>query len=604
MFIRRVRKKTPKTGTTYFYHQLVESYRTPKGPRQRTLLNLGKLDFEPKDLKGLANRIEEILCGQCPAFPCSRQIEQMARHFASLLRKKRLQGSLPQPQAPKQTWQTVDPESLKSEDVRTVGAETVGAWAYEKLQMTRILRNSGFNEADIERAKVLIVGKLIHPASERETFQWFQQRSALDEVMGIEAKHVSLSSLYRTCDRLVAQKEAVEQSLVEKERDLFGLGEKIILYDLTNTCFEGNPSAQETQRGASREKRSDRPLVTLAMVLDEDGFPKTSKVFPGNVSEPGTLEAILGELLLYRPRQPCPTRPTVVIDAGIATESNLQAIRTKGLDYVCVDRRRVHEASEGNPTVVHDGPSGVVKAIRSADSSEVFLYCESPGLYQKEKSVKNRFRMRFEQDLQRLADSLEKKGGIKKYEKVLERIGRLKEKYRLVARFYEIHVEQKDGKAVGLSWHLKDEQGLEQRFSGRYRLRSSRTDLSDRELWDLYNMLTQEETSFRSLKNELSLRPVHHRVSHRIQGHLFVTVLAYHLLCVIQRALHAADIHHPWTTLRRHLSGQVRVTTSMVNDNGLVIHIRHTSEPEPVHLEIYNALGLQPRPLKRLMAIE
>jgi len=604
MFIRRVRKKDPQTGTTYFYHQLVESYRTPKGPRQRTLLNLGKLDFEPNDLKRLANRIEEIHCGQCPAFPSSLKIEQMARHFASLLRKQRLQSCPPQPQAPKQTWQTVDLDSLKSEDVRTVGAETVGAWAYEKLQMTRILKNCGFNEADIDRAKVLIVGKLIHPASERETYQWFQQRSALEEVMGIEAKHVSLSSLYRTCDRLVAQKEAIEHSLVERERELFGLGEKIILYDLTNTYFEGNPSAQEARRGASKEKRSDRPLVTLAMVLDEDGFPKTSKVFPGNVSEPGTLEAILDELLVHRPRQLCLTRPTVVIDAGIATQANLQTIRTKGLDYVCVDRRRVQEVPEGNPTVVHDGPSGVVKAIRSADSSEVFLFCESAGRYQKEKSIKNRFQMRFEQDLQRLSDSLEKKGGIKKYEKVLERIGRLKEKYRLVARFYEIRVEEKDGKAVGLSWELKDEQGLEQRFSGRYRLRSSRTDLSDGELWDLYNMLTQVEASFRSLKDELSLRPVYHRVSHRIQGHLFVTVLAYHLLCVIQRALHAAGIHHHWTTLRRHLSGQVRVTTSMVNDKGQVIHIRHTSEPEPVHLEIYNALGLQPRPLKRLMTIE
>jgi len=604
MFIRRVRKKDPQTGTTYFYYQLVESHRTPNGPRQRTLLNLGKLDFEPKDLQRLAQRIEEILRGQNSIFPPSQEIEQMARHFASLLRKKRLQSPPAQSQEAKPTWHTVDLDSLKSEDVRTVGAEIVAAWAYEKLHMSPILKNCGFNDAEINRAKVLIVGKLLHPASERETFQWFQQRSALEEVMGIEPKHVSLSSLYRTADRLVAEKEAIEQSLVERERELFGLGEKIILYDLTNTSFEGNPCAQEAQRGVSKEKRSDRPLVTLGMVLDEEGFPKTSKVYPGNVSEPSTLESILDDLLLRHPRQLRLVKPTVVIDAGIATEANLQRIRTKGLDYVCVDRRRVQEVPEGNATVVHDGPLGVVKAIRHAEASEMFLFCESEGRYQKEKSIKNRFQMRFEQDLQRLADSLEKKGGIKKYEKVLERMGRLKEKYSLVARFYEIRVEEKNGKAVRLSWELKDEHGLAQRFSGRYRLRSSRMDLSDTELWKLYNMLTQVEASFRSLKQELSLRPVYHRVSERIQGHVFVTVLAYHLLCVIQRALHAAGIHHHWTTLRTHLSGQVRVTTSMVNDKGQVIHIRHTSEPEPVHLEIYNALGVRPRPLKRLMTIE
>jgi transposase len=567
---------------------------------------LGKLDLEPKQLKGLANRIEEILTGQRPTFPIDQEMEKQALHFASLVRKQRLERFQPKAEDQKGTWQTVDLNSLKSEDVRTVGAEVVGAWAYERLGMTKILRGCGFNETDIARTKVLILGKLINPGSEREIHQWFHQRSALQEVMGIKAKHVSLSSLYRTCDRLVSQKEAIEESLVERERSLFGLGEKLILYDLTNTYFEGNPRTEEAQRGASKEKRTDRPLVTLGIVLDEDGFPKTSKVFPGNVSEPGTLEAVVDEMVLHRPRQlPLANqKPTVVMDAGIATEANLAMLRAKGLDYVCVDRRRLQDIPEGDPHVVHDGPSGIVKAIRSEDSSEVFLFCESTGRRQKEESIKNRFQIRFEQDLQRLADSLEKKGGIKKYEKVLERIGRLKEKYRLVARFYEIHVEEEDGKAVKLSWELKDEAGLEKRFSGRYRLRSSRTDLSDKELWDLYNMLTQVEASFRSLKHELLLRPVYHRVSRRIQGHLFVTVLAYHLLCVIQRTLRESGIRHHWATLRTHLSGQVRVTTSMVNDKGQAIHIRHTSEPEPVHVKIYNALGLPVRPLRRLTVIE
>ena len=286
--------------------------------------------------------------------------------------------------------------------------------------------------------------------------------------MNIKAKNMSLSSLYRTSDKLVDTKEAIEQTLVERERELFGLGEKILLYELTNPAFSRD--AQEAKHGVSKEKRNDRPLVTLGMVLDEDGFPKTSKVYPGNVSEPSTLESILDDLLLNRPRQLSFLRPTVVIDAGIATEENLQMIRKKGLDYLCVDRRRVKDVPEGDLEVIHEGPSGVVKAIRSDDSSEVFLFCESEGRYQKEKSIKNRFQIHFEQDLQRLADSLEKKGGIKKYKKVLERIGRLKEKYSLVSRFYPAYrgIEEKEGKAVKLSWKLKDEQGFEERFSGRY----------------------------------------------------------------------------------------------------------------------------------------
>lgn len=73
MYIRRVKKKDLKTGTTYFYHQLVEPYRTPDGPRQRTLLNLGRLDLESEDLKRLAGRIEGILRGQKPILLLSQQ---------------------------------------------------------------------------------------------------------------------------------------------------------------------------------------------------------------------------------------------------------------------------------------------------------------------------------------------------------------------------------------------------------------------------------------------------------------------------------------------------------------------------------------------------
>lgn len=147
--------------------------------------------------------------------------------------------------------------------------------------------------------------------------------------------------------------------------------------------------------------------------------------------------------------------------------------------------------------------------------------------------------------------------------------------YGLDARCYEIDVEEKDAKVARLSRELKGEQGLRKRFSRRYRILSSRTDLSGKEHCDLFNMLTQVEVSFRSLKHDLSLRSVYHRVSRRIQGHLFVTVLAYLLLWVIQRKPHERGIRHHLTTMQTHLSGQVRVTTSMVNDRGQVIHRPH-----------------------------
>ena len=605
MYIRKVRKTDRKTGKTYFYHQLVESYRSPKGPRQRTLLNLGRLDLDEQELRDLGCRIEEILSGQLPLFEAPEKIEVLANHFARLIRKKRLSKGT-QEKGSEPRWETVDINSVRSEDVRTVGAEVVGDWAYRELGITGILRDAGFNRREIDRAKVLILGRLLAPGSEKGIYEWFQMRSGLDEVMGIDSGSVSLPSLYRTSDKLVSRKEFIEERIVEKEREAFGLGEQLILYDLTNTYFEGMVSGSDlSSRGKSKERRDDRPLVTVGIVLDEDGFPKTSRIFPGNVSESSTLGKILDDFFINSPRQLRldGRRPTVVIDAGIATEDNLSLIRKKGLDYICVDRRRVKEIPTGDERVVHSGASGTVKAIRVEEPGEVFLYCSSSGRAKKEEAIKNRFQLRFEEDLKRVKEGTRRKGGIKSYPKVLERIGRLREKYSSVSQFYVIDVKEKDGKVTDISWRLKDKNKLQVRFSGTYKLRSSRTDLSDKELWEIYNLLSSVEASFRSLKHELSLRPLYHRIDKRIMGHIFITVLAYHLLCVIQRKLKEGGIFHLWSTIRTHLSSLVRVTTTMVNKEGKTIYLRQTSEPEPFHIQIYNALELSPRALQRIVKI-
>ena len=606
MYIRKVRKTDPKSGKTYFYHQLVESYRTPKGPRQRTLLNLGRLELEKDELKFLADRIEDLLIGQLPLLEVPERIETLARHFASLIRKKKFQKGKDRVQYETQ-WETIDVNSIKNEDARTVGAEVVGDWAYKKLRIAQILEGVGFNKKEIDRAKVLVIGRLVNPGSEKEIHEWFHKRSGLDEVMDIDPKGISLSSLYRISDKLVANKESIEERLVERERELFGLGEQLILYDLTNTYFEGAVSESDlSKRGKSKEKRNDRPLVTVGIILDEDGFPKASRIFPGNVSEPSTLEKILDDFFINSPRQlPLNGKlPTVVMDAGIATEENLEMIRQKGLDYICVDRRKVKEIPSGEEKVVHEDDYGTVTAVRVEEPDEVFLYCNSTGRAKKEEAIKNRFQLRLEEDLEKIKQGLKRKGGIKRYSKVLERIGRVKEKYSSVSQFYEITVKEENGKAVDVCWKIKNEDKFQLRFSGTYKLRSSRTDLSDKELWDIYNLLSNIEASFRSLKHELSLRPIYHRIDRRIRGHIFITVLAYHLLCVVQRKLRERGISHSWDRIRKHLSSLIRVTTTMVNKKGKTIHLRQTTELEPFHLEVYNALELPLRPLQRIVKID
>jgi len=180
----------------------------------------------------------------------------------------------------------------------------------------------------------------------------------------------------------------------------------------------------------------------------------------------------------------------------------------------------------------------------------------------------------------------------------LGRLGRLRERDPTVARFYDIQVQQFQGQVHRLTWEIAEPDKLRATFSGSYYLRSNRQDLSDEELWALYIMLTQVEEAFRALKSEPDLRPVSHRLDRRLEGHLCITVLAYHLLAGIQRRLRDRGNSHRWQTIRSRLATQLRVTVSLTNKQNERLYLRQTTDPEPFHLEVYRALGLAPKPLK------
>ena len=601
MFIREITKKEHGTGKVYVYHRLMEAVRTPKGPRQKIVLDLGRLDLPRDRWKILADRIEQILSGQRSLWPADDAIETLAQNFARRIkRRERLAVQVPNPVAPQPDWETIDLGSLTQEEVRTVGGEALGHWAFNTLGFPKMLENLGFTPIQITVAALLIVGRLLHPASERETFVWAKGCSALDELLGVDFERISLSALYRLSDALVQHREAIEAHLQQNEKRLFGLRESIILYDLTNTFLTG--TAREStmaKRGRSKEKRTDCPLLTLALVLDEDGFPKASKVFEGNVSEPATLEMILNALPV-RGQMLLQATPTVVIDAGIATAENLALIRSHHMDYVCVSRSRPREFPDGESTVIKAGPSGTVRGLCLEQEGEILLYCQSTGRSAKEESMRERVQRRFEEGLASIAAALTKRRGIKRYDKILERVGRLRERYAAIARFYEVTVGQSEDQATALTWRIQNEEGLKARFCGGYVIRSSRKDLDEARLWSLYTTLTLVEESFRSLKSDLGLRPMYHRRDRRLEGHLFISICAYHLLAAIQRQLRKGGIIHSWETIRMRMASQCRVTAGMTNEKGERINIRQTTEPESFHREVYHALGMLPKPVRTI----
>jgi transposase len=604
MFIREIRKKNPGYEKEFITHRLVESYRTEKGPRQRTILNLGRLDLPKEQWKILADRIEAEITGQQSFYPVDKHIEKIAVHYAHLIIQTRLMRPEYEEEKEKPQYETINVNSLTHSKSRTLGAEHVGLEAFKMLGLDVLFSQLGFSEQQIDLAALSIIGKLVRPGSEQRTRRWAQNLSALDELLDTDFAHLGNNALYRISDLLLTHKERIEKHLATRERDLFSLQENIILYDLTNTYFEGRAKGNKKANfGRSKEKRYDCPLLTLGLVIDEMGFPKLSKIFQGNISESGTLKNIIKELEQNTQAakiKKSGAKVTVCMDAGIASEDNLTLLKGDGYDYIVVARNKPVDMSEinhDNLLTIKKDKNNKVEAQLIKKEGEHILYCKSYLKAQKEQSMKRQFQQRFEDALKQVADSLSQKGGTKKYDKVLKRIGRLQQKYASIAQYYEIDVQHKDQTATRIEWKFVKQEKAEQRFSGSYFLRTSRTDLDENAIWSLYTMLTNVEDAFRSLKSELDLRPIFHQKEDRSDAHLFITVLAYHLLNMIQTQLRHKDIHMQWWNIREHLSTHVRITTSMTTKDGRRIHIRQSSHPELFHRIIYDAVHLNYYPL-------
>ncbi len=599
MFLRRTDQKD-ELGRRYHTFKLVESYRTQRGPRQRDVLNLGSGFSLPRDQwKALADRIETIITGQSTFLPVSKKIEALAQRYAKEIISKQGQVIEPYKEAPVDPdYQKVDVNSVDSDHIRSVGGESAVLASIKHLELDRKLEELGLSRVNVDAAIGVITGRLLLPSSERATHVWLQNGTALDELLGTNFADLSQDRVYKVSDFLLKNKSEIEVHLEEREKNLFTLGETVLLYDLTNTFFEGsgkyNPKAHF---GVSKEKRSDCPLVTLGLLLNGEGFPKRSEVFEGNVSEPGTLAEMLSGMCSEG------SKPIVVTDAGIGTEDNVAWLKEKGFGYIVVSRKRLKELpADLEMVVVRADDSRVIRACaRRNDQGELEVYCHSSAKEVKEEGIKNRFEKRFESALAHIHEGLSIKGRTKTYEKVLEKIGRLKERHRRVSKRYEIEVEKDEGSnlAISVNWRMKETDET----VGYYVLRTNRIELGEKEVFDIFNMLLDVEDAFRCMKSDLGLRPVHHQKEERCDGHLFITVLAYHVLQSIRVRLRESGITNRWWTIRRMLSTHYRVTTSMRREDGKMIYIRKTSRPEECHVRIYDALGLPNRPGKTVKTI-
>ena len=483
----------------------------------------------------------------------------------------------------------VHAETMEVTDVRSVGVEALALYAIGELGIAEELCATGRNRVSVAAAVGQIVARMAHPASERATHAWLQRRSALGELSNFDYERLSLTRLYRVADELWGEHERVERVLHARLSSVFGLSDTVALYDLTNTYFEGlaadNPQAR---RGHSKEKRSDAPLITLGLVLDGAGFVRRSQVFAGNVRESATLQGMLDGLA-------APQGSRVMCDRGIVSEDNLTWLREHGYRYLVMSRER-RDLEAGATLATANGEDIHWQRVLD-DDGDVRLLCHSPQRAKKEEARVALQRARFEKRLAALAQGLTKPHGVKRLERVHQRIGRLKEAYASVAQHYPIEVEAQGDVATAIHYIYTPAQGSQAALPGYYVLRSNDTSLEGEALWRLYVQLTELEAVFRSLKSELGLRPIHHQLDHRCCAHLWISVLAYQCVQFLRRRLKEAGIDAGWATLREILSGQRRLTASFRTAEGdATLHVRKTSAPEAEAAAIYAALGLDSRP--------
>jgi transposase len=599
VYIRRTTKS--HKGKTYTNYLLVESVATPKGPRQRIICSLGSLaPAPPEQWLDLAHRLEASLQGQTSLAPADPEVEAVVEK----VRQARGPGapSIPARRTPSQARPTltIDTERVTMEEAREAGPVHVGHQTWQQLGLKEILTAAGLSDRACQLSEVMTLNRLIFPLSEHAMPEWIE-RTALSDILGTDFSVLSDEALYRNLDRLHPNREAVERELAEHEKTLFNLDDTLYLYDLTSTYFEGEAlSNPQAKRGYSRDKRPDAKQVLVGLVLDRDGFPKAHEIFEGNRQDQTTVKEMLDTLEKRVGRQP---GSTVVVDRGMAYEEDLAEIRAHGHHYLVASRQPERNAwlaefetdSDWEEVIRTPSPrnpaqeKSPVRIKRRQKGNEVYILCQSEGRQEKDRAIRETHEQRLKKDLEKLKARIVK-GQLKEAKKIHQAIGRLKERYPRVARYYRIDY---DAEQKVLAWEEDgDRKAVAAKLDGGYVLKTDRQDLTADEIWRIYILLTRVEAAFRAMKSPLAERPIFHQLERRTQTHIFLCILAYHLLVAIEKRFLDAGMHTSWWTLRQQLSTHQVVTVVLPTGDGRILKIRRGTTPEPVHREIYSTLRI------------
>ncbi len=508
-----------KDGKDHTYWSLVETVRTPDGPRQKTLCYLGELN---SSAQARWLRTVEVFNEQGEA----QQLKLFPSHVA--------------PPVDDPAVARVLLDQVRLERTRQFGACHVGLELWKRLQLDRFFEQAVDGEpADVPWSRVaalLAINRLCAPGSELAIEQRWYPSTALDDLLEIEEGKINDTRLYRCLDRILPHKTKLERHLKDRYGALFGAEFDVLLYDLTSTYVEGaaekNPMVR---RGYSRDHRPDCEQLVIALIVNHEGFPFSYETFDGNRADVSTMETILRMV----ERKYGKARRIWVFDRGIVSEANLAAIRKRDGQYLVGTPRsqmKQFETELLKEDWTRVRPEVEVKKVAIPQGEETYILCRTAGRKEKEKAIRRRFSNRMETALKGLEKAIVA-GRLKDRNKMERRLGKIQARHPQVNDLYDVAVRD-TAEGVRLSWQMKeDRKNWRESREGAYLLRTNLQAETAEELWAKYMQLTEAEASFRALKSELSIRPLFHQLEPRVKAHVLVAFLGYALWVTLKHLL-------------------------------------------------------------------
>jgi transposase len=517
MFLRPNQRR--KDGKEHTYWSLVESVRTPDGPRQRTLCHLGELNGsdQARWLRTIEVFNEQGEAQQLKLFPSHVEAPSDDPQVARVLINR-----------------------VRLERTRQFGACYLGLELWRRLELDRFFERLVDDEpADVRWSRVaalLAINRLCAPGSELAIEQRWYPSTALDDLLGIEEGKINDTRLYRCLDRILPHKTKLERHLKERYGELFGAEFDVLLYDLTSTYVEGAAEANPMmRRGYSRDHRPDCEQMVIALIVNSEGFPFSYETFDGNRADVSTMEAILRMV----ERKYGKARRIWIFDRGIVSEENLAAIRKREGQYLVGTPRsqmKQFEAELLKEDWTQVRPEVEVKKVSIPQGEETYILCRTAGRKEKEKAIRNRFSTRMETALQGLQKSIDK-GRLKDRHKMERRLGKIQARHPQVNDLYTLELRD-TAEGTRLFWEMKKErQAWRESREGAYMLRTNLKAETAKDLWAKYMQLTEAEASFRALKSELSIRPLFHQKEPRVKAHVMVAFLGYAMWVTLKHLL-------------------------------------------------------------------